>query len=86
LHRGRLRIDGRVSTGLRVRHADGTAYGSMPSPPLVGASVRAFAALRNLGFSEKIARASLEHALAGAPANATAETLVRSAVARAGCC
>ena len=35
LHRGRLRIDGKVSTGLRVRHADGTAYGCVPSPRLV---------------------------------------------------
>jgi hypothetical protein len=86
LHRGRLRIDGKVSTGLRVRHADGTAYGLMPSPVLAEASARAFAGLRNLGFSEKIARASLERALSSAPANATAETLLRSAVARASCC
>src|SRR5687768_9904698 len=85
LHRGRLRIDGRVSTGLRVRHADGTAYGFMPSPGLAEASARAFEGLRNLGFSEKTARASLEHALSGAPANVTAETLLRSAVARASC-
>jgi hypothetical protein len=85
LHRGRLRIDGRVSTGLRVRHADGTDYGSMPSPLLVEASERAFAGLRSLGFSEKTARASLEQALSSAPANATAETLLRSAVARASC-
>ena len=86
LHRGRLRIDGKVSTGLRVRHADGTPYGCVPSPRLVDASARAFAGLRNLGFSENTARASLEHALSGAPANATAETLLRSAVARASRC
>jgi hypothetical protein len=55
LHRGRLRIDGKVSTGLRVRHADGTAYGLMPSPLLAAASGRAFAGLRRLGFSEKMA-------------------------------
>ena len=85
LHRGRLRIDGKVSTGLRVRHADGTAYGCMPSPQLVEAGARAFAGLRNLGFSEKTARASVEHALSGAPANATAETLLRSAIASASC-
>jgi hypothetical protein len=83
VHRGRLRIDGRASSGLRVRHADGTAYGRMPSPRLVEAGVRVFAGLRNLGFSEKSARASLEHALSEAPPNATAETLLRSAVARA---
>jgi 5-methylcytosine-specific restriction endonuclease McrA len=85
LHRGRLRIDGKVSTGLRVRHADGTVYGLMPSPTLADASARAFAGLRSLGFSERAARASLEQALSSAPANATAETLLRSAVARANC-
>ena len=85
LHRGRLRIDGKVSTGLRVSHADGTAYGFMPSPQLAEASARAFAGLRSLGFSEKAARASLEQALSSAPTNATAETLLRSAVARASC-
>jgi hypothetical protein len=83
LHRGRLRIDGKVSTGLRVRHADGTAYGFLPSPLLAAASAMAFAGLRNLGFSEKTARASLEHALSEAPANATTGTLLRAAVARA---
>src|SRR5687768_16881041 len=85
LHRGRLRIDGRVSTGLRIRHADGTVYGFMPSPRLAEASARAFAGLRSLGFSDKTARASLEQALSSAPTNATAETLLRSAVARANC-
>jgi hypothetical protein len=83
LHRGRLRIDGKVSTGLRVRHADGTAYGFMPSPLLADASARAFAGLRSLGFSEKMARASLEQALSSAPTNATSETLLRSALSRA---
>jgi 5-methylcytosine-specific restriction endonuclease McrA len=85
LHRGRLRIDGRVSTGLRVSHADGTVYGFIPTPALADASARVFAGLRRLGFSEKTARASLEQALASAAANATAETLLRSAVARANC-
>ena len=86
LHRGRLRIDGTVSTGLRVRHADGTAYGFTPSPVLAEASAKAFAGLRSLGFSERTARASLEHAPSSAPANATAQTLLRSAVARASSC
>jgi 5-methylcytosine-specific restriction endonuclease McrA len=85
LHRGRLRIDGRVSTGLRVSHADGTVYGFIPTPALADASARVFAGLRRRVFSEKTARASLEQALASAAANATAETLLRSAVARANC-
>ena len=85
LHRGRLRIEGKVSTGLRVSHADGTAYGFMPSPALAEVSARAFGGLRSLGFSEKTARASLEQALSSAARNATAETLLRSAVACANC-
>jgi hypothetical protein len=85
VHRGRLRVDGKVSTGLRVSHADGTGYGFMPSPLLADASAKVFAGLRSLGFSEKTARASLDQVLASAPANATAEALLRSAVARASC-
>jgi hypothetical protein len=85
VHRGRLRIDGRVSTGLRVSHADGTLYGLLPSAGLAEASARVFAGLRSLGFSEKAARLSLEQALSSAPAHASAETLLRSAVARARC-
>jgi hypothetical protein len=85
VHRGRLRIDGKVSRGLRVCHADGTVYGLMPAPALADAGARAFAGLRSLGFSEKEARASLERALSSAPTNATAEMLLRSAVARASC-
>jgi hypothetical protein len=85
VHRGRLRIDGKVSTGLRVSHADGTVYGLLPAAALAEASARVFAGLRSLGFSEKSARASLEQALSSAPAHASVETLLRSAVARASC-
>ena len=78
-----MRIDGKVSTGIRVRHADGTAYGLMPSPILADASAKTFAALTNLGYSEKTARSALERALAETPANAAKETLLRSALAHA---
>ena len=83
VHRGRLRIDGRVGTGLRVRHADGTTYGFMPSPTLAEASARAFEALKSLGFPEKTAPVALERALAGASADASADSLLRSAIAHA---
>jgi hypothetical protein len=82
-HRGRLRIDGKVSTALRVRHADGTAYGFMPSPTLADASAKTFAALRNLGYPEKTARSALERALAETRADTAKETLLRSALAHA---
>ena len=86
LHRGRLRIDGKVSGGLRFRHADGTVYGFMPSPALADASAKAFAGLRGLGFSERTARVVLDRALDGAPAEASAEALLRSAIAHANHC
>ena len=80
LHRGRLRIEGKVSTGVRVRHAEGSDYGRTPSPALAEASARTFAALRNLGFSEKAARAALQRALSAASADVTTEALLRSAL------
>ena len=83
VHRRRLRIDGSVSTGLRVRHADGTAYGFVPSPALAEASARAFAGLRSLGFTERTARGALDLALAGAAADASADVLLRAALAHA---
>jgi hypothetical protein len=85
-HRGRLRIDGKVSTGLRVRHADGTTYGLVPLATMADASAKAFAALRNLSYPEKTARAAVERTLANAPANASAETLLRLALAHAARC
>jgi len=51
-HAGRLRIEGRVSTGLVFRHADGTSYGRSATPALVGVQETLFAALRGLGFGE----------------------------------
>jgi Holliday junction resolvasome RuvABC DNA-binding subunit len=82
-HRGHLCIDGKVSTGIRVHHADGTAYGFMPSPTLADASAKTFAALTNLGYPEKAARSALERALAETHASPAKETLLRSALAYA---
>ena len=81
LHRGTLRVDGKVSSGLHFRHADGTSYGLAPSATMTDASARAFAALRKLGFSEKVARRALDGALATMPPPQDAESLLRAALA-----
>jgi hypothetical protein len=60
LHHGRLLVDGRVSSGLVVRHADGALYGRVESPAAAEVYQRAFIALRGLGFREGEARRTLE--------------------------
>ena len=60
-HRGRLVIEGRVSSGLIFRHADGSSYGSIANPDAAETYAHAFRALCGLGFREREARAALEH-------------------------
>jgi HNH endonuclease len=59
-HRGQLVIEGRVSTGLIFRHADGSSYGSIANPVASDIYAQVFRALCNLGFRERQARDSLE--------------------------
>jgi hypothetical protein len=60
LHRGQLLVEGRVSTGLVFRHADGTMYGQRLRSREVGIYEEAFRALRGLGFREREARRALD--------------------------
>jgi hypothetical protein len=55
-HRGELEISGRVSTGVRFRHADGSEYGHVAEPAAAETQAKAFAALRSLGFRERDVR------------------------------
>ncbi len=50
LHRGRLIIEGCLSTGFIVRHADGSACGQVASPERIDNAARALSALRGLGI------------------------------------
>jgi hypothetical protein len=59
LHRGQLFVEGRVSTGLVFRHADGTPYGSTVHASSAGSFEEAFRGLRSLGFRESESRAAL---------------------------
>jgi hypothetical protein len=57
LHHGTLVIEGRASSGLSFRHADGTPYGHSIRPTSVDVATQAFGALRKLGFPETQSRA-----------------------------
>lgn len=60
LHKGRLIIEGRASTGFRILHADGTPYGTLPNPLAAQTAEEAFAALRQLGFRQTEVQRALE--------------------------
>ncbi|MFZ5893640.1 MAG: HNH endonuclease [Myxococcota bacterium] len=80
VHQGRLIIEGRPSTGLIFKHADGTHYGGAL---LVGAADRnaqVFAALRGMGFKERECRTALERCAATIDPNATREEMLRAAL------
>ncbi|HEY6562579.1 MAG TPA: RuvA C-terminal domain-containing protein [Polyangiaceae bacterium] len=82
LHDGKLRISGTVSKGLTFSHADGSPYGRVPSPAATVAFVKAFHALRTLGFREGETRRALaevqEH---GGATQISTEQVIRQALA-----
>jgi 5-methylcytosine-specific restriction endonuclease McrA len=83
-HRGELVIEGRVSTGLQFRHADGTDYGGVTNvaSSAVDAQTKAFQALRRLGFGERESRQALAEVLAEGHPEASVETTLRNALER----
>jgi hypothetical protein len=62
LHRGRLRAEGTLASGLTFQHADGSAYGRLGAPAAADARTKAFLALRGLGFRESEVRWALGQA------------------------
>jgi hypothetical protein len=81
LHRGLLSIQGKVSTGLTFRHADGTPYGGSPKPRVADVRSKVFSALRNMGYRESEARVGIERAAAHVGPSADVATLLRQALA-----
>jgi 5-methylcytosine-specific restriction endonuclease McrA len=79
-HRGALSIEGRAPTALRFRHADGTEYGAALSPNAADVQLRAFQALRSLGFGERDARLALRQSATHVGESAQLEPLLRHAV------
>jgi hypothetical protein len=59
-HRGEISISGRVSAGVRFRHADGSEYGGRVVPQTAETRTKVFRALRGLGFRESHVKAALE--------------------------
>jgi hypothetical protein len=83
-HEGELRVEGRVSSGLRFSHADGTDYGAVMNvnESAVGAQVKAFQALRQLGFAEREAKRALASVADEVGADAGVEAVLRAALRR----
>jgi hypothetical protein len=79
-HRGALSIEGSAPTALRFRHADGTDYGAALSPSSAEVQLRAFRALRTLGFGEREARLALRQSATHMGHNAKLEPLLRHAI------
>jgi hypothetical protein len=83
VHRGQLLLERSSVGALRVRHADGSEYGSVTAPQALQTHAKVFSALRNLGFREGEVRAAFrqletESAL-GEP---TFDRLLRAALAQ----
>jgi hypothetical protein len=81
LHRGLLSIQGKVSSGLVFRHADGTPYGGSPKPREADVRSKVFSALRNMGYRESEARLGIERAITHVGASADVATLLKQALA-----
>jgi Holliday junction resolvasome RuvABC DNA-binding subunit len=76
-----LIIEGRVSTGLVFRHADGATYGQTVRPDEVARCEEVFRALRSLGFREREARWALEQVRDGEHVrDATVPSILRKAL------
>ena len=79
-HRGALSIEGSAPAALRFRHADGTPYGGAVSPNAADLQLRAYRALRTLGFAERDARLAIHQSVTHVGENAELEPLLRHAI------
>jgi len=84
VHEGRLIVDGKPSTGLRFRHADGSSYGDPLEASVAERNARVFAALRQLGFKERQCREALDRCTATLPPTASREEVLRMALSLLG--
>jgi hypothetical protein len=81
VHSGKLIIEGRVSTGLVFRHADGSNYGRPPSPRLQELYTKLFTALRGMGFGERETRKAIDQVRSELPGETELEALLRGSLA-----
>jgi hypothetical protein len=80
VHDGRLIVEGRPSTGLLFKHADGTPYGGTPDSSAADRNARVFAGLRRMGFKERDCRTAVERCSQELPPTATREEMLRAAL------
>ncbi len=81
-HRGELLIEKSASGGLGFWHADGTAYGGLPSAGEADVATQTFRGLRSLGFGERETRDAVREAGALVGCDGGVESLMRSALER----
>ncbi|MFZ5893007.1 MAG: HNH endonuclease [Myxococcota bacterium] len=79
-HEGRLIIEGRPSSGLTFKHADGTLYGGAVKADAAERNALVFADLRGLGFKERECRSALDRCVATLAPNAKREEVLRAAL------
>jgi len=79
-HEGTLLIEGTATEGYRYFHADGSEYGSKPTPQAADHLASAYSALKHLGFKEAQARQALEAVRPHVGADASIEYVVREAL------
>ena len=80
VHDGRLIIEGRPSTGLTFRHADGRPYGGDVCAETAERNARVFTALLAQAFQERQSRAAVDRCSKKLPPNATRAELLRAAI------
>ncbi|MFZ5893163.1 MAG: HNH endonuclease [Myxococcota bacterium] len=80
VHEGRIIIEGKPSTGLTFKHADGTPYGGTVQLGVAERQAQVFAALRGMGFKERECRTALDRCAATIASGATREEMLRAAL------
>jgi hypothetical protein len=80
VHEGRLIIEGRPSTGLLFKHADGTPYGGGLDPVATDRNAQVFAGLRTMGFKERDCRMAVDRCAENLAPTASREEMLRAAL------
>ena len=80
VHEGRLIIEGRPSTGVVFKHADGTPYGGTLDSGVADRNAQVFAGLRTMGFKERDCRLAVVRCSKDLAPTATREEMLRAAL------
>jgi hypothetical protein len=80
VHEGRLIIEGRPSTGLVFKHADGTPYGAVVQAAAAERNAQVFAGLRTMGLKERDCRMAVDRCSKDLAPTASREEMLRAAL------